>query len=235
MQIRVNKDDIKQMTKKFNDIEKKQVPYATMLTLNKLAFETREESHRQILGGLNWKKNIPLLIGYTKATKKKLVSEVYINKRKWGFKVLAHHFRGGERSHKGLERFLKENAFIKENDYLIPPNNAKNTKGVSRMIINDFQKGLFSRFFVVTNSKNGKNGVYAKAEALNVGHLHTGDKYNIKWDTRKVLMLFKIVRKPIYKKRFDLKSIVHKVYSQKGAIFFNEAIQQALKTAKKSE
>lgn len=47
MKLEVNKDDIKNMIQSLSDIEKKQVPYATMITLNKLAFSVMEEHKKK--------------------------------------------------------------------------------------------------------------------------------------------------------------------------------------------
>ena len=45
-------------------------------------------------------------------------------------------------------------------------------------------------------------------------------------------MLFKIVKRAEYKKRFDLEETVIKVYKQNGKQFFMEALKNAIDTAK---
>lgn len=213
------------MTEKFTNIEKKQIPFATMTALNNLAFATMNEHKNLVEKGLNWRVKVPNASRVKKATKKNLEAEVYIpkNKKNWGYYALKQHYLGNGRSAKGLETWLKENGFLSENDFLIVPKNGKTTRGASKMIINDFKKKIFNRFFIVNNSKIGKSGIYAKAQAK---------RFEGKFDTRGVIMLFKIIRKPTYKKRFDFEATVKQIWQTKGDVFFNEAMSKAIETAK---
>lgn len=127
MKLEVNKDDIKNMIQSLSDIEKKQVPYATILATNKLAFATMQEQKKETLGDLTWKrKNIPNAIRYIKATKsKKPYAELFLNEKSWIYYALKQYFLGGDRHSKGLENYLKSKYLLEKNEYLIPVNGLK--------------------------------------------------------------------------------------------------------------
>lgn len=217
MKLEVNKDDIKNMIKSLSDIEKKQVPYATILATNKLAFATMQEQKKETLGDLTWKrKNIPNAIRYIKATKsKKPYAELFLNEKSWIYYALKQHFLGGDRHSKGLENYLKSKYLLEKNEYLIPVNGLK--KNASKIIMEELKKNNIDFYVIPSRTSHSKSGIYQR----------NNTKFN------RTIMLFKIVKKAKYKKRFDLKETVTKVYKKNGNQFFMEALKDAIDTAKK--
>lgn len=215
MKVTIPKNDIKRMTEKFTDIEKKQIPFATRYSINALVTATVNKTKEEIKQKLDWEKHIPYITKYKFATKQNMGGEVFLNKKSWGWYALNQHFNSGERSKKGLESWLKKHRFLGVNDFLIASKDGKTTSGASKMILRDFKKKSFNRFFIINNSKNSnKNGIYAKSE---IG---------------KVFMLFKIVRAPYYKQRIDLKQIPRKIWIEKGRDFFKKGMEIGMKNAK---
>ncbi|OCL99539.1 hypothetical protein AAX29_00580 [Aliarcobacter thereius] len=215
MKIETNKNDIKKMIDKFSDIEKKQVPFATMITLNKLAFSVMQEQKKETLSDLAWKrKNIPSTIRYIKATKSNQVAELFLNKKSWIYYALKQHFLGGERHSKGLENYLKSKYLLEKNEYLIPVNGLKKT--ASKIAMEELKKNNTNFYVISSRISYQKAGIYQRNNA----------KFN------RTVMLFKIVKSSEYKKRFDLEDTVIKVHKQYGKQFFVEALENAIKTAK---
>jgi hypothetical protein len=219
----IDQRDIEKLTNRFTDLEKKQVPFATKYALNAVVSATVAKTKQEIEQKFDWKRNIPYITKYKFATNANLIGEVFLNKKSWGWYTLHQHFNGGDRSAKGLEIWLKKNRFLGENDFLSLPRNGQTKAGASKSIIAAFKQKKFNRFFIVNNSKSGKNGIYAKA---------TAKKFEGKWDTRAVVMLFKIIRKPTYKQRIDLNSIPTKVWKEKGIEFFKKGMEIGMKNAK---
>ncbi|HAC70137.1 MAG TPA: hypothetical protein DCF41_00280 [Arcobacter skirrowii] len=237
MKIEINKNDIKNMIQSLSDIEKKQVPFATMITLNKLAFSVMEEHKKEIKSKLNWKVKTPNAIRYKKATKKNLVSEVYIDEWSWGWYALKQHYTGEDRHRKGLEKAMQYFGYMSKDEILTPPPGVKINAGrytqIKSQLKLDYKSGYTAnetinsrkrnpkseelRYFIITrNSKwNHHPGIYARMSGYD-----------------KPICLLRISKKPKYKKRFDFEQSVHKIYSSKGRYFFSEALANAIKTAK---
>ena len=64
-----NIDGLKNLIDKVEDINKKQIPFATMNTLNNLAFSVMNRHKKQVSDGLKWKTKIPNAIKVKKAAK----------------------------------------------------------------------------------------------------------------------------------------------------------------------
>lgn len=220
--INIKKNELKKLEKRIDKFQNKDLKRIKANITNWLSYDSREEALNQVKNKLNWKNKFPKsAIWVEKATVEKPTAYLNINNKSWTFSVLGHHFLGGARNNKKLELFLKRNGFINEDDFLIAPKNNQNVRKVAFMILNDFRKKEFSRFFVLNKAPQNKRGIYAKAIAKNIG-----DKNNLKWDTRRAIMLFKLVRKPHYKKIFDLKTIVDKKFSEKGSQYVEKALKQ---------
>lgn len=109
------KDNINRVQKQLSDIAKKQVPYATRLTLNALTTTAKIETEKQIASRLDrptpYAKNM-MRVKY--ANKTNLTSQLKVKDTatvtKAGFrgpdKILGHLFLGGSRSGKGFEGLM---------------------------------------------------------------------------------------------------------------------------------
>lgn len=220
--INIKKNELKKLEKRIDKFQNKDLKKIKSNIANWLSYDSRDEALNQVKVKLNWKNKFPKsAIWVEKATVEKPTSYLTVNNKSWTFNVLGHHFLGGSRDSKKLELFLKQKGFINEDDFLIAPKNNQNVRRVAFMVLNDFKKSEFGRFFVLNKAPRPKRGIYAKAVAKNIG-----DKSAPKWDTRRAIMLFKIVRKPHYKKIFDLKTIVDEKFSEKGSQYVEKALKQ---------
>lgn len=211
----IDQRDIEKLVNRFTDLEKKQMPFAAMVATNRLAFSVMEEQKKETLGDLVWKrKSIPNAIRYTKATKSNPVAELFLNEKSWTYYALKQHFLGGERHSKGLENYLKSKYLLETNEYLIPVNGLKKT--ASKITLEELKKNNTDFYVISSRVSYKKAGIYQR----------NNKKFN------RTIMLFKIVKRAEYKKRFDLENTVIKVYKQNGKQFFMEALKNAIDTAK---
>ena len=80
------KDNIKDVTKQLNRVQKKQIPFATMLTLNDVAFMARKELRKQ--AEKKFKNPIPFTLNgfqVVKAKKSNLTSIVFIESKRYEY------------------------------------------------------------------------------------------------------------------------------------------------------
>ncbi len=211
----IDQRDIEKLVNRFTDLEKKQMPYASMVATNNLAFTVMQKQKEETLGDLVWKrKNIPNPIRYTKATKTNPVAELFLNEKSWTYYALKQHFLGGERHSKGLENYLKSKYLLGNNEYLIPVNGLK--KDASKITLEELKKNNRDFYVISSRVSYKRAGIYQR----------NNKKFN------RTIMLFKIVKRAEYKKRFDLEETVIKVYKQNGKQFFMEALKNAIDTAK---
>lgn len=121
--------DIKEAMRALDVVSKKQIPYATMLTLNALAETSKKQTEREIVGKLdrptNYARNM-MRIKY--ATKTTLTSQVKvkdsatITKRgaRGPDQVLGHLFIGGRRQGKGFEGLLVRSGIMPKGMWAVP-------------------------------------------------------------------------------------------------------------------
>ena len=211
----IDQRDIEKLVNRLTDLEKKQMPYAAVVATNRLAFAVMEEQKKETLGDLVWKrKSIPNAIRYIKATKPNPVAELFLNEKSWTYYALKQHFTGGERHSKGLENYLKSKYLLGNNEYLIPVNGLK--KDASKITLEELKKNNRDFYVISSRVSYKRAGIYQR----------NNKKFN------RTIMLFKIVKRAEYKKRFDLEETVIKVYKQNGKQFFMEALKNAIDTAK---
>jgi hypothetical protein len=86
--------DLKQLTKKLNDIQLKQVPFATSQALNDVAYDSmvavKHDMPKWIMSPTPFTVRG---VRYKRSTKRKLVSEVFIEPRVWAY--LRYQVNGG--------------------------------------------------------------------------------------------------------------------------------------------
>jgi len=231
--------NIKEIIKGFSDIEKKQIPYIMMLTANNIAFEFRDTMSKEIGGKLNiHKKTIPNSLRIKKATKSKPYAEVFVDEWSWQHKVLQHHFTGGDRERKGLEKALIYWGMMYRNEILTPPPGVRIRPSVYVQILSqlklDYKAGYNSnettrsrlrktaskkskaRYFIITGKSISPlaPGIYARMPGHNAP-----------------ISILRIAEKPTYKKKFDLKKTLEIVYGRRGEKHFASAFERAMSTA----
>lgn len=230
--------NIKEAIKGLNDFEKKQIPFATSKALNDFVFEVLSTIKKEIGDELNiTKRAIPSSIRVKKATKNKLYAEIYVDEWSWQYKVLHHHFKGGDRERKGLEKALIYKGYMYKWEILTPPPGVKLNASIYNKIISQLKlvyKAGYSanetkksrsrkpkeelRFFIITGKSKSPlaPGIYARPL---VG-------------TDKPICILRIAEKPEYKKKFDLQKTVKSEYNKKFESILDRALKFAIAMAR---
>jgi len=231
--------NFKDVLKGLNYFEKKQLPYIHMLTTNNLAFDFLDTMKLEIDGKLNiHKKQIPSSTRVKKATKSKPYAEIYVDEWSWQHKVLEHHFKGGDRERRGMEKALKRLGYISGNEILTPSPGVKiksitYVQMMSQLKL-DYKAGYNSnettksrlknrasktnlRFFMITSKTKSHlaPGVYARSPLMD-----------------NPIIMLRISSKPNYKKQFDMAKTLEIVYQRRGFEHFNNAYLRAMRTAR---
>lgn len=232
--------NIKEFMSKLDDVQKKQIPYATMLATNNIAFDYFDKQKKEVAGGLNWKKKAPSILRIRKATKQRLYAEIFINEEKkvWGYYAVAQHFKGGDRHRKGLEKKMIEKGYMYKHEILTPSPGTTIKAGTYNQIISQLKltnragydanetavsrkrklKSKTSlRFFIITGKTKSPlaPGIYARMPGVPTP-----------------VCILRIAEKPTYKKRFDMEKTLKKVYDRRGDEHFKKSWIHALSTAK---
>lgn len=126
--------DIKEAQRALDVVSKRQIPYATVLTLNALAETAKKQTEREIISKLdrptNYSRNM-MRVKY--ANKASLTSQVKVKDTatvtKRGFRgpdqVLGHLFDGGKRQGKGFEGLLVRSGVMPKGMWAVPGEGAK--------------------------------------------------------------------------------------------------------------
>ncbi len=123
------KHDMTNITRYLDDIQRKQVPYATARALTKTVQGAKDEAGKQIAQRLNRPTRYATSAMYIKpATKAKLEAMVYVKDagmtQKSGMKsqadVLGHLFAGGKRKHKNFEGALLRRGYMSRGEIAVP-------------------------------------------------------------------------------------------------------------------
>lgn len=234
----IDQRDIEKLINKFTDLEKKQMPYATMLATNNLAFAALDAHRDEVQGMFNWKSKAPNALRVKKATKSNPIAEMYVDEWSWGYYALKAHYFGGDRHRKGLEKAMIALGFMHRNEILTPSpgvriNSSTYVQMMSQLKLN-YKAGYSAnetvasrkkkrstktplRFFIITGKSKSPlaPGIYARAS-----------------DHDKLICMLRISEKPMYKKRLDMERTVTKIFKQNGQKFLTEALNHAINTAK---
>jgi hypothetical protein len=230
--------NIKEFIQSLNDVQKKQLPYATMLATNNIAFDYLDKQKKEVQGGLNWKRKAPNTVRIKKATKSRPYAEIYVDESHWGYFALKQHFVGGDRHRKGMEKAMVALGYMYKHEILTPSPGVRIRPSTYVQMISQLKLTYKSgydanettrsrkrksktktslRFFIITGKSKSPlaPGIYARMSG-----------------TDKLVCMLRISEKPTYKKRFDMKKTLIKVYNRRGQEHFNKAWAHALSTAK---
>jgi len=232
-------NNIEEIIKGMTYFEKKQLPYMQMLTANNIAFDALDSVKAEIRGKLNIKKQaVPSSFRIKKATKARPYAELFVDEFSWQYRALIHHFKGGNRERKGLEKAMIHQGFMYKHEILTPPPGVTIRPQVYVQIMSqiklNFKAGYNAnetkqsrkrkganktnaRFFVITGKSKSPlaPGIYARMP----GH-------------DKPVCLLRIAEKPEYKKQFDLNDVLVKVITRRGNDHFSKAYNLAMWTSK---
>ena len=230
--------NIKEVINNLSNLEKRQLPYATMVATNNIAFDYLDAQRKEVEGVLNWKKKAPNAIRIKKATKSRPYAEIFVDEWSWGYYALKQHFHGGDRSRKGLEKAMIQLGYMYKNEILTPSpgtNISPSTyvQMMSQLKLN-YKAGYAAnetkksrkkksasrtslRFFIITGKSKSPlaPGIYARMQGV-----------------ESPICMLRISEKPEYKKRFNMEKTLLKVYNRRGSTHFKKAIEHALATAK---
>jgi len=232
--------NIQDIIRGLGDFEKTQLPYALRVASNNLAFEVLNTMKRDIGSKLHvGKKSIISSVRIKKATKTRNYAEVYVDEFSWQHKVLKHHFKGGDRDRKGLEKALIYWGYMYKWEILTPPPGVKIRPSTYVQILSqlklDYKAGYNSnetkrsrlrktadkksraKFFLITGKDKSHlaPGVYARMP----GHSSP-------------ISILRIAEKPTYKKKFDFEKTTQSVYDKHGDKMFSKALEYAMLTSK---
>ena len=218
MQISV-KSDVKQLTKSLTRIQRKQIPFATSKALNNVAFDVR----KSLQDGLDIHLDRPTPytkrgVQVEKSTKKKLVAEVGFRSKTFGkgqgsvtqASYMERQIKGGLRTPKGSAIPVPIVKNLKLNKYgSITKNKINNALGNVNKFFSGKPKGA--------KSKGTGEGIWERY----------GGKRN-----PKIKMIISWNKTTDYQARYPFKNIVTQSVRKNFRKRFDNAIREALKTAR---
>lgn len=250
--------NIEEVIKGFSDLEKKQIPYMQMLTVNNIAFDAMQSARTDVKNRFNGK-SLAGAIRVKKATNKKNpYALVYVDDYvAWKENALTTLGLGGSRSTKSMEKAMQKAGLLRSTEIIIEDgkvqpwvyvqlmsilqlnwkagysaNQTKASKKRKDAAIDKASKAE-SKFFVVTSSRFAISRNLGKVKKKKTGlapgiYARMGNSAN----NQQVFRLFKIARKANYKQQWDLKEIIFKVYERRGSEHFSKAYEIAMWSAK---
>jgi len=212
--------EIKGLDKLNKDLGKlaKQTPYALMLTLNDLAFDSQKALNAELKNKLNVRSNTSKAFVVDKASKRGLVSTVRM-KRDWHYLSLQHHYQNKSSEQIAFEREMIKRGYMTDSNSAIPIKKMGRAK--YKTVSNATRKGIrsSSKLFVVpTNNRSNKGK-----------HLHPGIWTRLKKKVRPVILFTKEAQ---YQKKFDMSKTVEKVVSRRAAKYFFKNLAKAMRTSR---
>jgi hypothetical protein len=244
--------DPTKLIERCSDLEKKQLPFATMLAINDAMFDVRE----------GWKKEIttvfdrptPLTINavlYKKATLQNLTAEVFLRdeatKGTPPSRYLIEQVEGDDRAEKPFEFLLRNAGIIGGNEFVVPARNfpldafGNVPGGVLTAILSDLQGSRDAKANSTAESRRRRSR-RKNVEKAHVYFYDRGDRGKLprgiyqRQGTRAgsgIRMVLAIVEgAPRYSKRFDAYAIASRIFNASFPIRFDERLAFAVRTAK---
>ena len=209
-------EGLPELMRKFKTVPN-QINYASMLTLNDLAFDARESLNKEIEHKMKVRKNTAKAFVVDKATKSELTATVRM-KSDWHWLALKHHYFGGEAEQIAFERAMIARGYMTDSNSAIPIK--KMGKAKYRTVLNATRPALRgSKYFVVkTRGRSNKTK-----------HLAPGVYERMR---RKVKPIVLFTREAKYRKRFDMYATVEKVVDRRAADYFWKNFAKAMRTAR---
>jgi len=242
-------DDIQKATRLLDDVQKKQIPFASSVALNKTASEVQDALNA---GTHVFDRPKPLTRKATyfkRSTKSNLVAEVGLKQRTAGGPVdeyLEAEVEGGRRADKRSEILLKRAGILPAGFQTRPGSGARldaygnMSRGQIVQILSYFrtfggieQSGRNGRKATLSARLNRRSGARAAVEYFVVPPGYPGLATGI-WQrkARKVAPVLIFIRPPVYRKRYDFYGIATSVANARIDRNFNDALRYALDTAR---
>lgn len=251
--------DDRALIAKLSDIEKQQLPFATMLALNDSMFLVRDAWAREV--STVFEEPTPLTtraVLYKKATKQELVADVFVRKHVHKgtppSRYLISEVTGGPREAKPIEFLLRRAGVLGGDEFVVPAEGfpldqyGNVPASVQKTILVDLQATRDAQIRSTPESRRkrsrrksfGGRGVYflsRGAEDLGGGkiqHLPRGIYQRTRFATGSALrMVLAIVKgAPVYSQRFDAGGLAQRTFNQVFPQRFKERLRFAVATAR---
>lgn len=237
--------------RQLNELERTQLPFATMQAINATAFDTRQR----------WAEVMPRIFDrpvaltlkavlYTKATKKNLSADVLIRDEAYKgtppAKYLQAQVMGGSRRHKGIEKRLAAQGILPAGQFVVPGLGAKLDAygNMPRSQLNQILSQLGAQFDPLANqtdvSRKRRQGrdrkkrlgvttdIFAMRKAR--GRLKPGvyERANIGRLGSQVRSLLRFVTGVSYRKRYDVFGMATKIFARRYPDNFHAELAKAV-------
>lgn len=224
---------------------RKQVPFATAKTLNKMAdyvkratiSEMKQKFDRPTPFTLN-----SLFIRY--ATKNKLSARVYVKDRELAkskalSESIGHQFGGGPRIRKRLEFWFTQAGYITSSEYLVPASGAKldaygnMSRGQIAQVLSQLQAGSDATSFRTGSARSKAKRAASGYFWSRGGQLKRGVWQRFGFAAGGAVKPILIVSKaPIYKQRIDIDKLANQIISRDFDAEFKKQFNEAVRTAR---
>ena len=230
----VMRSNVKQVLKELGAFER-DIPFILKETANDIAFEAIRKIKAEVQGKLNiTKKQIPNAWRVRKATKARSYAKLYVDDWSWQKRVLEHHYYGGDRARKGIEKAMIHLGLIDKDEILTPPPGVKVRPSTYAQIMSQLK--LFSKAGFVANEtkrsrarkkRQGKDKVrYFFVRKGNRQGLHPGVYARMEGINHPVCIL-RVASKPHYRKRLDAVTIINKVIERRMRTTLAQNVEKA--------
>lgn len=233
------KSDIDQTIKKLDDIQKKQVPFATAKALTAVGQKIKQEQIAEMKRAFDRPTTFTLNSMFLKpATKRNQQAVVWL--KDWApkgtpaNKYLAPQIYSGQRALKGFERLLNARGILPDGYYAVPSRKVrKDASGnMSKGVLNQLLSYSGAQRDRHQNTKQGQRRQQKqKFMLLDERDGKPGGIWQLTDDQRMYPILI-FVKAPTYKQRFDFYRVADRVYRANIVAEFDKALSDAMRSAR---
>lgn len=224
---------------------RKQVPYATAQTLNKMAEYVKRATVSEMKQKFDRPTSFTLDSLYIEiATKQKLTARVYVKDRdlvksKALSKSIGHQFSGGQRIRKRLEFWFTRAGYISSNEYLVPASGAilddygNMSRGQITKVLSQLQAGSDATSYRSSSARSRAKRAVTGYFWSRGGKLKRGVWQRFGFAAGSAVKPVLLVSKaPIYKQRIDMDRLAKQVISRDFDAEFKKQFDEAVRTAR---
>lgn len=233
------KSDIEKALKRLDDVQKKQVPFATAVALTRVGQLVKDAEYAEMKKVFDRPTRFTLnSLCLKRATKAKPQATVWL--RDWApkgtpaNKYLWPQIYAGKRALKGYERLLNARGILPDGYYAIPSRKARKDAygNINKGLLNQILSYSGAQRDTAQNTKQGqKRQTKARFIVLDERDGKPGGIWAITADQRLYPVLI-FVKAPTYEQRLDFYRVADQVYRKHMAAEFDRALAEALRTAR---
>lgn len=230
--------------KLLNDVERRQLPFATAKALTLTAKIVEKETYREM--DKQFDRPTPMTkrsLRTKPATKRDLTAKVYLKGIELGknpnsmFEIIGHQFEGGTRNRKRMEKLFTSRGLISSGEFLVPGQAARLDRygNISRGQLQQITSQLnVSR----DSAQNSTSSARSKRNVRRAGVMFwsKGDRLAKGVWVRQGMFVKPILmaaRRPMYRQRIDLDRIAEGVVRRDFQGIFDKTFNDALRTARR--